>query len=399
MSRPEDLTPYAVHVEQSAIDDLHDRLDRTRWPDELPGLGWDLGVPLDYLRELADHWRHRFDWRAAEARLNDWPQLTTEIDGARVHAVHLRSPEPDATPLVLTHGWPGSVVEFTDVAGPLTDPRSHGGDPADAFHLVMPSIPGYGFSGPTRDRGWDPTRVAGAFATLMARLGYDSYGAQGGDWGSSISRELGRLAPEHVLGVHLNMLVGSNQVTEPTPEELADLDPALRDRTLRSYARTERWRHEEAGYGDIQATRPQTLAYALTDSPVGQLAWVIEKFFEWTDSRERPEDAVDRDLLLTNASVYWFTATAGSSARLYYERAHAEHRSPSGPSGVPTAFADFPHDINVPLRHRAEQRDRLVQWTEHPHGGHFAALEQPDALVEDVRRFFHGLRVSRAGGS
>ncbi|MEV4788852.1 epoxide hydrolase family protein [Streptomyces tuirus] len=389
------IRPFRVDVPQSDLDDLHDRLDRTRWPDELPGVGWTYGVPSDYLRELVRYWRHAYDWRAAEARLNAWPQFTTEIDGARVHFAHIRSPEPGATPLIVTHGWPGSIVEFTDIVGPLTDPAAHGGDPADAFHVVLPSIPGFGFSDPTRETGWEARRIADAWAELMTRLGYERFGAQGGDWGAAISRELGRVHPGRVVGVHLNLLPGAQAATEPTAGELEALGPAERERTLTSWRRWREWSRDGTGYFHVQSTRPQTLSYALTDSPVGQLAWIVEKFQEWTDSGEVPEEAVDRDLMLTNVMLYWLTGTAGSSARVYYERAHARGEriaAPQEPSTTPTGVASFFGDPQIPLRHRAERTENLVHWTEFGHGGHFAAMEKPDLLVGDVRAFFRQLR-------
>lgn len=386
------IRPFRISVPDRDLDDLHHRLDRTRWPDELPGAGWDYGVPRDYLRELVHYWRHEYDWRAAEARLNRWPQFITAIDGADVHFAHIRSPEPGATPLIVTHGWPGSFVEFERIAGPLTDPRAYGADPADAFHLVLPSIPGFGFSGPTREKGWEHLRVAGAFGELMRRLGYRRYGAQGGDWGAAVSRELGRLYAEDVVGVHLNIIPGAGATAEPTEAELAALGPAERARTLASWRRFRHWSREKQGYADIQSTRPQTLAYALTDSPVGQLAWIAEKFKEWTDSADRPEDAVDRDHLLTNVMIYWLTGTAGSAARLYYERAHAAYRGrPPERSATPTAYAAFPQENFVVLRHLAERTENIVRWTEFDRGGHFAAMEQPELLVGDVRAFFRGL--------
>ena len=314
--------PFRIAFPQADLDDLHARLDRTRWPDELPGVGWDYGVPLGHLRELARYWREEYDWRAAEAALNAWPQFITTIDGARIHFAHIRSPEPDATPLLMTHGWPSSIAEFTAVAGPLTDPRAHGGDPAGAFHLVLPSIPGFGLSGPTTEPGWEYRRVAAAFAELMRQLGYGRYGVQGGDWGAAISREIGRTHPGNVIGVHLNLLPGSSATREPDADELAGLSQAERDRTWASWQRQQQWSRNRQGYADIQSARPQTLAYGLTDSPVGQLAWIAEKFLEWTD----PGIEVDRDHLLTNVTLYWLTGTAGSSARIYYERAHAAYR-------------------------------------------------------------------------
>ncbi|HEU4947695.1 MAG TPA: epoxide hydrolase [Kribbella sp.] len=389
------IRPFRIDIAQRDLDDLAERLDRTRWPDELPGVGWSYGVPRDYLRELVRYWRHEYDWRAAEAKLNEWPQFTTTIDGANLHFAHIRSPEPEATPLIITHGWPGSIVEFAEVAGPLSDPRAHGGDPADAFHLVIPSIPGFGLSGPTPATGWEFHRIAAAFAELMARLGYQRYGAQGGDWGAAISRELGRSHPDQVIGVHLNLIPSSQAQAEPTAAELAELSPAQRERTLASWERTREWVRDRQGYAAIQATRPQTLAYGLTDSPVGQLAWIVEKFKEWTDSTDRPEDAVDRDQLLTNVMLYWLTGTAGSAARIYYEREHSGYwGQPPEPSTTPTALADFPHENFVPLRHIAEQTNVIVQWSEFDRGGHFAAMEEPDLLIADVRAFFRRLRDS-----
>ncbi|GAA3586634.1 epoxide hydrolase family protein [Streptomyces osmaniensis] len=398
-SSPQDsVRPFRLDIPQSDLDDLHDRLDRTRWPDEIPGSGWAYGVPTDYLRELVRHWRHVYDWRAAEARLNEWPQFTTTIDGANVHFAHVRSPEPDATPLIITHGWPGSIVEFLDVVGPLADPAAHGGDPADAFHVVVPSIPGFGLSGPTTEPGWEAGRVADAWAELMRRLGYERFGAQGGDWGAAISRELGRAHSERVMGVHLNLLPGGQAATEPTPEQLDALSPEERERALASWRRWAAWSRDGIGYYHQQATRPQTLAYGLTDSPVGQLAWIVEKFREWTDSNELPEEAVDRDRMLTNVMLYWLTGTAGSSARIYYERAHARGRvaKPSEPSAAPTALALFPAEPQIPLRHKAERTENLVRWTEFDRGGHFAAMEEPDLLVDDVRAFFRQLREASA---
>ncbi|MFJ3307114.1 epoxide hydrolase family protein [Streptomyces sp. NPDC086549] len=393
-SPAESIRPFRLAIPQSDLDDLHERLDRTRWPDELPEVGWAYGVPNGYLRELVRYWRHEYDWRAAEERLNEWPQFTTAIDGANIHFAHVRSPEPDATALIITHGWPGSVVEFLDAVGPLADPAAHGGDPADAFHVVVPSVPGFGLSGPTTEPGWEAGRVADAWAELMRRLGYDRFGAQGGDWGAAISRELGRAHPDRVIGVHLNLLPGAQAATEPTAEELAELGPKERERTLASWRRWAAWSREGTGYAVQQSTRPQTLAYGLTDSPVGQLAWIVEKFREWTDSEELPEEAVDRDRLLTNVMLYWLTGTAGSSARIYYERAHATDRAtaPALPSMAPTALALFPAEVQIPLRHHADRTENIVRWTEFDRGGHFAAMEEPDLLVGDVRAFFRQLR-------
>jgi epoxide hydrolase len=383
------IEAFRLEVPETELAELRTRLDHVRWPDELPGVGWGYGVPLAHLQDLVAYWRDVYDWRKAEARLNEWPQFTTTIDGANVHLAHIRSPESDATPLILTHGWPGSIVEFTEVAGPLSDPRAYGGDPADAFHLVIPAIPGFPLSGPTREPGWEFKRTARAWAALMERLGYDRYGVQGGDWGAAISRELGRIHPERVIGVHLNLIPGAGATSEPTPEELEPLDPAERERTWASWQRFAEWSKEQQGYADLQSTRPQTLAYALTDSPVGQLAWIVEKFKEWTD----PESAIDRDLMLTNVMLYWLTRTAGSAGRIYYERAHAPYwGQPAEPSTTPTALLDLAHENFIPLRHRVAHTDNIVRWTSHPRGGHFAALEQPDILTADLQAFFHDLR-------
>ncbi|MFJ2597820.1 epoxide hydrolase family protein [Streptomyces erythrochromogenes] len=390
MGAPEsDLQVFRLDVDQRELDDLGARLARVRWPDELPGVGRSYGLPLERVRELVAHWRDGYDWRAAEARLNAWPQFTTVIDGTRVHFAHVRSPEPDATALLMTHGWPGSFVEFQRVVGPLTDPGAHGGDPADAFHLVLPSIPGFALSGPTTETGWEFKRVARAFGVLMERLGYGAYGVQGGDWGAAISRELGRIRPDRVTGVHLNLLPGGGATAEPDEAELAALSPAEQDLTRASWERYRDWARERQGYADIQATRPQTLAYALNDSPVGLLAWIAEKFDEWSD----PGCPVDRDQLLTNVMLYWLTGTAGSAARIYYERAHADYAGqPAEVSSTPTALAVFPHDNFIPLRHVAARTDAVVRWTSFDRGGHFPAMEVPDLLVGDVRAFFRRFR-------
>ena len=376
-----EIRPFQVEIPQADLDDLHDRLARTRWPDDLPGVGWSRGVPLGYLRELAEHWRTGFDWRKHEATLNQYPQFTTTIDRANLHFLHVRSPEPDPRPLLLLHGWPGSVVEFLEVIGPLSDPRAHGGDPADAFHLVIPSLPGHGFSGPLHQAGWTDGRVATALTELMARLGYDRYGVQGGDIGAFIAPQMGRLDPDHVVGVHVNALT-----TFPygDPADMADLTEPEQQRM----ARFKHFQDDMMGYMQVQGTRPQTIAYALTDSPVGQLAWIVEKFKDWTNpSAELPEDAVDRDRLLANVSIYWFTNTARSSANAYYERFHdASMWAPRQRSTVPTGVAVFPQDVAI--RRFAEKTETVVRWSEFDLGGHFAAMEAPDLLVGDVREFF-----------
>jgi epoxide hydrolase len=380
-SNATEIRPFRIEIPQTDLDELRARLESTRWPDQVPDSGWDYGIPLDYVQQLAEYWRTSYYWRVHEQALNAFPQFTTGIDGQRVHFLHVSSPEPDATPLIMTHGWPGSIVEFINIIGPLTNPQAHGADPADAFHLVVPSIPGYGFSGPTQDRGWNVHRIAQAWDELMLRLGYQRYGAQGGDWGSAISRELGLIAGDHIIGVHLNMLFPW------VPEEATDLTDAERSHveTMR------RFRATGSGYGAIQSTRPQTLAYGLTDSPAGQLAWIAEKFGEWTDDG-LPDEAVDRDQLLTNIMVYWLTRTAGSSARLYYEAARSGSSGPPKVSTAPTGLAVFAREIARPIRRFAELSNNIVHWTEFDRGGHFAAMEQPDLLVGDVRAFFSQLR-------
>jgi pimeloyl-ACP methyl ester carboxylesterase len=381
-----EIRPFRIEVPQADLDDLRDRLARTRWPDELPGDDWSTGVPVAWLRELAEYWRSGYDWRAAEARLNQVPQFTTTIDGQNVHFLHVRSPEPDALPLVVTHGWPGSVVEFLGVIGPLSDPRAHGGDPADAFHLVIPSLPGFGFSGPPTEAGWDTAHTAGAWAALMGRLGYDRYGAQGGDIGAAVAPQLGRVARDRVVGVHVNGGPGPFPPLPLSDEELAQLTEVERDRTRR----IEAFMQEEFGYIAIQSTRPQTLAYGLTDSPVGQLAWVMDKFREWTHPRSAlPDQVVDRDRLLTNVMLYWLTRTAGSAAYVGYAQEAAWGAAKEN-SGVPTAAIVFAHDVGI--RRYAEQENTITRWTDVDRGGHFAALEEPETLVEDVREFFRPLR-------
>jgi pimeloyl-ACP methyl ester carboxylesterase len=375
------IRPYRISVPQADLDDLRERLARTRWARDLPGAGWERGVPTGYLRELADYWAKEYDWRAHEAALNAHAQFITTIDGADVQFLHLRSAQPDATPLLLLHGWPGSIVEFLDMIGPLTDPAAHGGDPADAFHLVIPSLPGYGFSGPLTETGWTDGRSAAALAELMDRLGYDRYGVQGGDVGAFIAPLIGRMAPGRVIGVHVNALV-----TFPSgdPAEMAALTGAERARL----AAMEKWQQQSSAYLQVQGTRPQTIGQALTDSPSGLLAWIVEKFQEWTNPAALlPEDAVDRDRILTDVSIYWFTATAGSAAQTYYERFNDPSMwMPQERSTVPTAVAVFPTDISI--RPFASKTSNIVRWSEFDRGGHFAALEASGLLTADIREFF-----------
>lgn len=372
-----ETTPFRIDVAQSALDDLAARLARTRLPDEAPGVGRTHGLPLDDARALLDHWRDGYDWRAQEARLNSHPQFLTEIDGHVVHALHVRSAEPGALPLLLTHGWPGSVAEFLDVIGPLTDPAAHGGDARDAFHVVVPTIPGFGFGGPTS--GLPAEGVAPLWAELMRGLGHDRYAAHGGDFGAVISRELGLVDPEHCVALHVTQIMSAS-----VTDETADLaDPTER----RSVEQGRRYASELNGYATIQGTRPQTLAYALHDSPVGQLAWIADAFTEWSD----PSLPLDRDALLTTVMIYWLNGTAGSSAR-YYKEGAATWGSPSRPSPVPTAVAVLPHDIGSPVRRIAERENAIASWVELPRGGHFGALEVPELIVADLRESLRPFR-------
>lgn len=374
-----------IDVPEEQLLDLRSRLRATRWPDALPDSGWGYGTERRYLQELCRSWADEFDWRSAEVRLNAWPHHRTVVDGEQLHYVHAPSPHPGALPLLLTHGWPGSVVEFLGVLGPLTDPPAYGGDPADAFSVVAPSIPGYGWSGPTRQRGWDVRRVAGALATLMAELGYTRYGAQGGDWGGIASAHLGVLDAEHLVGLHLNM------ANAPRPRGFDDA--ALSADEQRDLAEMREFRLRETGYQAIQGTKPQTLAYALNDSPAGLAGWIVEKFRAWSDCNGDVESAISREDLLTNLTVYWVTGTAGSSARLYYETfSAAEPVMPTARVEVPTAVARFPREIYRPPRAWVEEAFDLRRWTVMPRGGHFAALEQPELLVDDIRTFFRDLR-------
>ncbi len=384
---PTAIRPFTIDVPEEVLDDLRDRLSRTRFPDELENTGWDYGTPLSYLKELTSYWRDEFDWRAQEQRLNAFDQYKTQIDGLDIHFIHQRSAEANALPLIITHGWPGSVTEFEQIIGPLTDPVSHGGSAGDAFHVVAPSMPGYGFSDKPRTRGFGPEQIADVNAALMARLGYDQYALQGGDWGAIVSRWHAFKHPESVVGLHLNMLIagppaGVEDPTEGVPE--AEL--------MRMQERAAFFQGPETGYSSIQGTKPQTLGYGLTDSPAGQAAWIVEKFKTWCDCDGHPETVFTKDQLLTNITLYWVTQTATSSARLYYESSHASPDRRVGRVEVPTAGAIFPHELFYSPRSWAEASYNLQRWTEMPKGGHFAAMEQPELFVEDLRSFYAELR-------
>jgi len=379
------ITRFAIHVPDADLADLKARLARARFPDEIPGSGWTYGTSRAYLESLVRYWRDTFDWRAQERALNRFEHYTTTIDGLKIHFVHQRSKEPNALPLLIMHGWPGSFVEFAKVIEPLTNPVSHGGRAEDAFDIVAPSLPGFGFSDKPRETGFDPRRMAAIEAALMARLGYDRYGVQGGDWGSIISTRIALDDAPHVAGLHLNMC-------RAAPPAGGNPNDGLTAAEIERLKRVEAWQNEETGYQRIQSTKPQTLGYALNDSPVGLAAWIIEKFRSWCDCAGDPEKIFTRDELLTNISLYWFTQTATSSARIYYETAHAAAPPGARRIEVPTACADFPKEVIWSPRRWMEARYNITRWTEMPRGGHFAAFEQPALFVDDVRAFFREVR-------
>ena len=379
------MEPFLVAVPDSAIDDLRQRLRHTRWSDEIPGGGWDYGTPVGYLRELCEWWANEFDWRVVEKRINAWPQAFARIDDLRIHFLHVRSPEADALPLIAMHGWPGSIVEFLDVIGPLTNPRAHGGDPADAFHLVVPSLPGFGFSGATQRRGVHGRVMAAALGQLMTDLGYDRYVAQGGDIGALLAALLAERDPAAMPAFHLNLLpVGPADLTNPFAGLAAeDLDTARR---------TFGFLAEDAGYWRIQETRPQTVTYGLTDSPAAQAAWIVEKFRAWTDCGGDVEAAFTKDQLLANISIYWFTRTANSSARFYFENNGPGRAQRYPHTDVPCGYAEFPGEHFKMPRGYVGDRLNLVSWQCMPRGGHFPALQVPDVYIDEVRRFFRDYR-------
>lgn len=384
------IAPFRIEVPQSAIDDLRRRLGDARYATPLPAPQatwggatdeWTHGIPDSWLRGTVAYWRDEFDWPAFEGRVNAHAQFVTEIDGQRIHFLHVRSSNPEATPLILTHGWPGSFVEFLHLIGPLTEPQEHGGTSSDAFHVVIPSVPGFAFSSPLADASWDETRVAGAFVELMTRLGYERFMAQGGDYGAGVAPEIGRVAPDRVLGVHVNGTTG------PMPQLplSADETASLTDRERRAVADIEAFMWQQMGYISIQATRPGLIGTMLADSPVAQLAWIMDKFQAWTWPVDEPVfDILDRDTLLANVSLYWFTATAGSAALTVYGQTSgwgaSKDRSP-----VPLAVLNLAHDVAI--RRYVEQEHTVARWTDLDRGGHFAALEEPDVLVADLRAF------------
>ena len=384
----DELTPFRVEVPEATLRDLRERLARTRWPEPETVGDWSQGVPLAYLQDICRHWADGYDWRATEARLNRLPHFRTTLDGLGVHLLHVRSPDPGALPLVLTHGWPGSIVEFLKVIGPLTDPAAHGGDPADAFHLVCPSLPGYGFSDKPAEPGWGVERIAGAWARLLARLGYRRYGAQGGDWGTSVSTLLAKVDPDHVVGIHL-----TPPLAPPDPATLGDLTEAERS-ALAQLEQADAW---DSGYSKEHATRPQTIGYSLVDSPAGLCAWIVEKLWAWTDHDGDLEQVLTRDELLDNVMLYWLPGTGASSARLYWESSRRVNQWISGTVTdavtVPTGCSIFPRELQRPSRRWAERRFLDIRWwNELDKGGHFAAFEQPELFVDEVRSFFRLVR-------
>jgi pimeloyl-ACP methyl ester carboxylesterase len=382
------VEPFRIEVPEAELDDLRERLNAARWPERETVDDWSQGVPLSYTKELCAYWAADYDWRATETRLNALPQFRTEIDGLGIHLLHVRSPHANALPLVMTHGWPGSIVEFLKVISPLTDPAAHGGDPTDAFHVVCPSLPGYGFSDKPQRPGWGIERIAAAWRELMARLGYKRYGAQGSDWGTSISACIGQQDPDHVAGIHL-----IPPLAPPDPATFDDLTDAERS-ALASLEHAAEW---ESGYSNEHATRPQTIGYALADSPVALCAWIVEKFWAWTDCDGHPENVLSRDELLDNLMLYWLPRAGASSARLYWESIRRVNQLITGPVhdivDVPTGCSIFPKELQRPSRRWAQKRFRDIRhWNELDRGGHFAAFEQPELFVDELRSFFRQVR-------
>ena len=379
-------TPFRIAVPDAVLADLRDRLARTRFPDEITDSAWTYGTNLAYLRELVAYWRERYDWRKAEAALNTFPQFKARVRDLDIHFIHVRGKGPKPFPLIITHGWPGSVAEFVKVIGPLTDPAAHGADPADAFDVVCPSMPGYGFSDHAKTPGMDAEKIAAYWAELMTGLGYARFGAQGGDWGSMVSTYLGLRHADVVAGIHLNMVIAfppdpANPVEGLAQDEVVDL------------MSMQQFLQHETGYQRIQGTKPQTLGYALNDSPAGLAAWIVEKFRAWSDCGGDIEKRFTKDELLTNVMLYWVTDSITSSCRLYYEMLQADKFPPKDfYVTVPTACAIFPAEIVKPPRKWVEKTHNVQRFTRMPSGGHFAAMEEPKALVDDVRAFFREVR-------
>jgi pimeloyl-ACP methyl ester carboxylesterase len=370
-----EITPFEINISDEQLDDLRQRLTNTRWADKELVSDWSQGTPRNYLKEVCEYWRTEYDWRDRERRLNRFAQFKTNINGLDIHFIHVRSPEPNATPLIMTHGWPGSIVEFQKVIGPLSDPVAHGGKSQDAFDVICPSLPGYGFSEKPRETGWGVGKIAETWAALMASLGYDKYVAQGGDWGAIVTSCVGAQDPSHCLGIHLNMAIAP-----PTPESMNDLSELEKS----AIAGMEHYTNHDSGYSKQQSTRPQSIGYGLVDSPVGQAAWILEKFWSWTDCNGHPENALSRDEMLDNIMLYWLPATAASSARLYWESFNSP---PMMEIAVPVGVSVFPHEIFKASKRWCEARyEKLVYHNVLDEGGHFAAFEKPEVFVEEVRK-------------
>jgi len=385
------IRPFSINVPDADIEDLKARLAMARLPDQIPDTGWDYGTDMAYLRELVDYWLNEFDWREQESALNEFDQFVTQIDGVDVHFIHQRSTHAHAMPLLLTHGWPGSIAEFRKIIGPLTQPELYGGDPADAFHVVAPSLPGFGFSSKPTERGYNPERMAHTLAALMQRLGYELYGAQGGDWGAIINRIHAYRYADRLIGLHSNFVLAN----PPADAALADAVP---EAEMAARERRQAFMLNEVGYQQIQGTKPQSVGVGLNDSPAGLAAWIVEKFHGWSDIDKRLpagyglEEKFTKDDMLTNISLYWFTGSITSSARIYFENRNVAMQTPLGFVTVPTAGAIFPSEIYLTPRLWAESSYNIVRWTPMPQGGHFAAMEEPELLLEDVRAFFRTLR-------
>lgn len=383
------IIPFEIQVSDQAIADLHYRLANARLPAQIPGTGWEYGTNAQYLRELIDYWQHEFDWREQERQLNSFDQYMTTIDGVPIHFIHQRSSNPDATPLMITHGWPGSIAEFRHIIDPLTEPQRYGGNAEDAFHVIVPSLPGFGFSGEPQERGYNPERMAQTLAALMQRLGYEQYGLQGGDWGAIINRIHAYQFADRVIGLHSNFVLAS-------PPEDPEVRNTVPETELAARTQRQAYMANEVGYQQIQGTKPQSIGVGLNDSPAGLAAWIVEKFHGWSDIDQGSVHGLDAkfsmDDMLTDISVYWFTASITSSARIYYESRHTQTQEPLGYVEVPTAGAIFPKEIYLTPRRWAEEQYNIVRWTPMPRGGHFAAMEEPELLLADIRAFFQSLR-------
>jgi pimeloyl-ACP methyl ester carboxylesterase len=383
------ITPFEIHIPDEDIADLKARLAKARLPAQIPGTAWEYGTNAEYLRELVEYWQNDFDWRAQERELNQFDQFKTSIDGLPIHFIHQRSSNPDAMPLLITHGWPGSFVEFRKIIGPLTEPQLYGGRTEDAFHVVIPSLPGFGFSGEPQERGYNPERMAHVLAALMQRLGYEHYGAQGGDWGAIINRVHAARYPERMIGLHSNFVLANPPEDPAVRAQVPQAELAARETRAAFMA-------NEVGYQQIQGTKPQTLGVALNDSPAGLASWIVEKFHGWSDIDQQSVDGLEakftKDEILTDISLYWFTASITASTRIYYESRNFPASEPLGYVSVPTAGAIFPAEIYITPRLWAEGQYNIVRWTPMPRGGHFAAMEEPELLLEDVRAFFRTLR-------